>query len=233
MSAFLMYAQQKRRPLQWENPDMPNADISRLLGEMWRNASPSEKRPHLEREEEERRVYKVKMDKWKNNQKFENAFNPSPSKCRSRGGSTMPKVVALGETTGGEGMKRDRRQDVASLAREGEESHARSGIYRETDENHHRHQQSYNRQTDSSSPYEHRLDSSPWAVPSLPPPSAAATMRGNVKVEEESSPSWAVPSLPPPSAAAPAHGNVKMEEELLSAARVIQYSYPRPSARDD
>lgn len=124
-----MYAQQKRRPLQWENPDMPNADISRLLGEMWRNASPSEKRPHLEREEEERRVYKAKMDKWKNNQKFENAFNPSPSKCRSRGGSTMPKVVALGETTGGEGMKRDRRQDVASLAREGEESHARSGKY--------------------------------------------------------------------------------------------------------
>ncbi|KAL7429493.1 hypothetical protein ACHAXH_004085 [Discostella pseudostelligera] len=41
MSAFLMYAQQKRRPLQTENPAMSNADISRLLGEMWRNASPS------------------------------------------------------------------------------------------------------------------------------------------------------------------------------------------------
>lgn len=38
MSAFLMYAQKKRKLLQAENPDMPNADISRLLGESWRNA---------------------------------------------------------------------------------------------------------------------------------------------------------------------------------------------------
>ena len=37
MSAFLMYAQQQRKVLQAENPDMPNADISRLLGETWRN----------------------------------------------------------------------------------------------------------------------------------------------------------------------------------------------------
>lgn len=37
MSAFLMYAQQQRKVLQAENPDMPNSDISRLLGETWRN----------------------------------------------------------------------------------------------------------------------------------------------------------------------------------------------------
>jgi len=37
MSAFLMYAQRQRKILQAENPDMPNADISRLLGEAWRN----------------------------------------------------------------------------------------------------------------------------------------------------------------------------------------------------
>ena len=36
MSAFLMYAQQQRKVLQAQNPDMPNADISRLLGETWR-----------------------------------------------------------------------------------------------------------------------------------------------------------------------------------------------------
>lgn len=61
MSAFLMYAQQKRRLMQIENPNMPNSDISRLLGDMWQNASPSEKRPHMEREEVERKLYKAKV----------------------------------------------------------------------------------------------------------------------------------------------------------------------------
>lgn len=37
MSAFLMYAQQQRKRLQADNPDMSNADVSRLLGETWRN----------------------------------------------------------------------------------------------------------------------------------------------------------------------------------------------------
>jgi hypothetical protein len=74
MSAFLMYAQQKRKPLQRENPDMPNADISRLLGEIWRGISMAEKRPFLEREEAERRIYKAKVEKWKNNMKFERSM---------------------------------------------------------------------------------------------------------------------------------------------------------------
>ena len=61
MSAFLMYAQNKRRQLQSENPDIPNADISRLLGEHWRSASPEEKAPFLQREEIERKHYKAKV----------------------------------------------------------------------------------------------------------------------------------------------------------------------------
>lgn len=69
-----MYAQQKRKPLQRENPDMPNADISRLLGEIWRGISMAEKRPFLEREEAERRIYKAKVEKWKNNMKFERSM---------------------------------------------------------------------------------------------------------------------------------------------------------------
>lgn len=100
MSAFLMYAQQQRKVLQAENPDMPNADISRLLGETWRNLrcvlphqqghfyvelqansqsllsvfSDEEKLPHLQREQAERGVYRAKMDKWKNDQKHLNSL---------------------------------------------------------------------------------------------------------------------------------------------------------------
>eukprot|EP00578_Thalassiosira_sp_NH16_P005534 CAMPEP_0181134738 /NCGR_PEP_ID=MMETSP1071-20121207/32250_1 /TAXON_ID=35127 /ORGANISM="Thalassiosira sp., Strain NH16" /LENGTH=401 /DNA_ID=CAMNT_0023221281 /DNA_START=131 /DNA_END=1337 /DNA_ORIENTATION=- len=101
MSAFLMYAQQRRRPLQLENPNMPNADISRLLGELWRNTSKVEKRPFLEREEVERRIYKAKMEGWKNNQKLEKSMKTRSSKKKLD--------------------QRDQRQDVASYTRE--ESH--------------------------------------------------------------------------------------------------------------
>jgi len=100
MSAFLMYAQQRRRPLQKENPDMPNADISRLLGELWRNTNMPEKRPFLEREEVERKIYKAKMEAWKNNQKLEKSLK-SPSAM-----------------SGYAQKKPDQRQDVASFTRE-------------------------------------------------------------------------------------------------------------------
>ena len=124
MSAFLMYAQQKRRSLQSENPDMPNADISRLLGEMWRNASPSEKQPHIEREEVERKLYKAKVEKWKNDNKLEKAMKPSTPRSH---GATMTRTMVAMEGNGGDPRKLDRRQDVATFIREGEESHSRFG----------------------------------------------------------------------------------------------------------
>lgn len=74
MSAFLMYAQKMRRVLQDQNPAMPNADISRLLGETWRNADLEEKQPFLDREEGERKIYRAKMDSWKNDQKLAKLF---------------------------------------------------------------------------------------------------------------------------------------------------------------
>lgn len=94
-----MYAQQKRRELQRENPDVPNSDISRLLGELWRGAGMADKRPFLEREEVERKMYKVKMEKWRNNQKLERSMKSPSSK-------------------GSCGRIPDRRQDVPSYARE-------------------------------------------------------------------------------------------------------------------
>lgn len=74
MSAFLMYAQQQRKVLQAEFPDLPNADISKLLGETWRKLSDGEKLQFLMREQEERKVYRAKMSRWNNDQKLINSL---------------------------------------------------------------------------------------------------------------------------------------------------------------
>jgi len=116
MSAFLMYAQQKRRPLQRENPGMTNADISRLLGELWRNTSVVEKRPILEREEVERKIYKAKMEAFKNDEKFV---------------KSMKTLAAAATMTGYAGKKVDQeRQDDASFTREESHSNQRYSVHR-------------------------------------------------------------------------------------------------------
>ena len=56
MSAFLAFSRQKRQEIKAANPAIDNTDISRLLGELWRTASPSEKEPFIEREKVEREV---------------------------------------------------------------------------------------------------------------------------------------------------------------------------------
>ena len=57
MSAFLKYSISRRKAVKADNPDMNNTDISRLLGEMWRNASEDDKRPYKENELKESKIY--------------------------------------------------------------------------------------------------------------------------------------------------------------------------------
>jgi hypothetical protein len=68
MSAFLKFSQRRRSSVKERNPDMSNTDVSRLLGEMWRNASPAERAPYVEEEEKERAAYKAEIQKWRNEQ---------------------------------------------------------------------------------------------------------------------------------------------------------------------
>ena len=65
MSAFLKYSQSRRKNVKEENPDMSNTDVSRLLGEMWRNASDEEKAPYRDEEEIERADYNARIKKFK------------------------------------------------------------------------------------------------------------------------------------------------------------------------
>jgi high mobility group protein B1 len=65
MSAFLFFSQGRRRTIKESNPDMKNTEVSRLLGEMWRNAPEEDRRPHIEKEKKEREKYKVAIADWR------------------------------------------------------------------------------------------------------------------------------------------------------------------------
>lgn len=65
MSAFLKFSKTRRKKVREENPDVSNTDVSRLLGEMWRNATDKEKAPYVETEIMERKKYKEVMRKWR------------------------------------------------------------------------------------------------------------------------------------------------------------------------
>lgn len=65
MSAFLKFSQTRRKIVKSQNPDMSNTDVSRLLGEMWRNARPAERDPYVEEELKERAIYKAAIAKFK------------------------------------------------------------------------------------------------------------------------------------------------------------------------
>jgi hypothetical protein len=77
MSAFLKFSQSRRPKVKEENPDMGNTDVSRLLGEMWRNASAAEKAPYREEEEKERAVYKEEVKRFREKQSRLDAANRS------------------------------------------------------------------------------------------------------------------------------------------------------------
>jgi hypothetical protein len=65
MSAFLKFSKTRRNKVKQDNPAMENTDVSRLLGEMWRNASSIERAPYVESEERERAEYKEEIKKWR------------------------------------------------------------------------------------------------------------------------------------------------------------------------
>jgi len=64
-SAFLLFAQGKRQELKKLNPGTKNTDISRMLGELWRNMPAKKKRHHVEREVVEREQYKIAIAEWR------------------------------------------------------------------------------------------------------------------------------------------------------------------------
>jgi len=84
MSAFLKYSQTRRKLVRKENPHMSNTDISRLLGEMWRNAGEEEKRSYEEQERKERAKYKKLKEIWSKQQARDDAASRTSHQSMQR-----------------------------------------------------------------------------------------------------------------------------------------------------
>lgn len=65
MSAFLYFSQGRRKTIKDQNPEIKNTQVSRLLGEMWRNASEEDRKPYVDKEKKEREKYKVAIADWR------------------------------------------------------------------------------------------------------------------------------------------------------------------------
>ena len=65
------YCQTQRKILKEQNPALKNTEISKLLGEEWKNAPQYIRQPHIDREHSEREIYKVEIANWRRNRDHE------------------------------------------------------------------------------------------------------------------------------------------------------------------
>jgi hypothetical protein len=66
-SAFLNYCKKRRAELKLQHPGARNTDISKMLGEEWKNAPSEIRQPHIDKEAREREEYYKKVATWKEN----------------------------------------------------------------------------------------------------------------------------------------------------------------------
>lgn len=67
MSAFLSYSNSKRGSVKAKNPNIGNAEVSRILARMWKEAPEEERKMHIDKEFELRQAYKNAIAIWRHN----------------------------------------------------------------------------------------------------------------------------------------------------------------------
>ncbi len=64
LTAFMRFSTFKRAELKVKHKDLSMTELSKLIGEAWRNASDEEKRPHQEQAAEDHEAYRLEMEKY-------------------------------------------------------------------------------------------------------------------------------------------------------------------------
>jgi len=73
MSAFLSFSNSKRSGVKAQHSKMSNAEISRILAQLWRDAPAEERQLHIEQEFRLRQKYKIAIAEWR--KKASSEFN--------------------------------------------------------------------------------------------------------------------------------------------------------------
>eukprot|EP00548_Thalassiothrix_antarctica_P011704 CAMPEP_0194162342 /NCGR_PEP_ID=MMETSP0152-20130528/79444_1 /TAXON_ID=1049557 /ORGANISM="Thalassiothrix antarctica, Strain L6-D1" /LENGTH=404 /DNA_ID=CAMNT_0038872233 /DNA_START=442 /DNA_END=1656 /DNA_ORIENTATION=+ len=71
MSAFLAYSHAKRASVKVKNPGLNNAETSRLLARIWKEATEEDKREYIEQESQLRQKYLSEIAVWRENKERE------------------------------------------------------------------------------------------------------------------------------------------------------------------
>lgn len=71
MSAFLSFSNSKRAQVKIKHSDIGNAEVSRILAQMWKDAGEEERKEHIDKEFKLRQTYKVAIAEWRTNSENE------------------------------------------------------------------------------------------------------------------------------------------------------------------